>query len=88
MRGGGGEQGSQQYREKRDGEPAGNVCGYFSSTAERPAYGCFAENRGKDAVGHSFHFTQALASSGRLADAHAAVESGAVGKVLIDVADG
>ncbi len=57
----------------QSGEPAGNVCGYFSSTAERPAYGCFAENRGKDAVGHSFHFTQALAASGRLADAHAAV---------------
>ena len=58
---------------QQGGEPAGNVCGYFSSTAERPAYGCFAENRGKDAVGHSFHFTQALAASGRLADAHAAV---------------
>jgi thiol-disulfide isomerase/thioredoxin len=58
---------------ERDGEPAGNVCGYFSSTADRPAYGCFAENRGKDAVGHSFHFTRALAESGRLADAHAAV---------------
>jgi thiol-disulfide isomerase/thioredoxin len=57
----------------QDGEPAGNVCGYFSSTADRPAYGCFAENRGKDAVGHSFHFTQALAESGRLALAHAAV---------------
>ena len=58
---------------QRDGEPAGNVCGYFSSTADRPAYGCFAENRGKDAVGHSFHFMQALAESGRLSDAHAAV---------------
>ncbi len=57
----------------RDGEPAGNVCGYFSSTADRPAYGCFAENRGKDAVGHSFHFTQALAESGRMLDAHDAV---------------
>jgi thiol-disulfide isomerase/thioredoxin len=57
----------------RDGEPAGNVCGYFSSTADRPAYGCFAENRGKDAVGHSFHFTQALAESGRMIDAHDAV---------------
>jgi len=58
---------------ERDGEPAGNVCGYFSSTAERPAYGCFAENRGKDAVGHSFHFTQALAESGRLTEAHGRV---------------
>ena len=61
------------WGEKRDGEPAGNVCGYFSSTAERPAYGCFAENRGTDAVGHSFHFTQALAASGLFTEAHAAV---------------
>ncbi|MGH7895477.1 MAG: redoxin family protein [Candidatus Binatia bacterium] len=51
--------------------PAGNLCGYFSSTAERPAYGCYPENRGRDNVGHSFHFLEAFASSGRLADAHA-----------------
>jgi thiol-disulfide isomerase/thioredoxin len=55
-----------------EGEPSGNVCGYFSSTAERPAYGCYAENRGKDDVGHSFEFTRALARSGRFVDAHAA----------------
>ena len=65
--------GKLAWSTQRDGEPAGNVCGYFSSTADRPAYGCFAENRGKDAVGHSYHFTQALAESGRMSDAHAAV---------------
>src|SRR5207253_2697851 len=47
----------------RDGEPSGTVCGYFSSTADRPAYGCYPENRGKDNVGHSFHFFQALETS-------------------------
>lgn len=50
--------------------PAGNFCGYFSSTADRPAYGCYPENRGRDNVGHSFHFLEALASTGRLEAAH------------------
>ena len=49
------------------------VCGYFSSTADRPAYGCFPENVGKERVGHSFHFIQALTSSRHMADAHAEV---------------
>jgi thiol-disulfide isomerase/thioredoxin len=53
--------------------PAGNVCGYFSSTAERPAYGCYPENRGRDNVGHSFHFLENFAKTGSLADAHAEV---------------
>lgn len=56
-----------------DGEPAGNVCGYFSSTADRRAYGCFPENRGKANVGHSFEFMRALARTGRFQDAHEAV---------------
>jgi hypothetical protein len=50
--------------------PAGNVCGYYSSTAERQAYGCYAENRGRENVGHSFHFIEALATTGRLEAAH------------------
>ncbi len=45
--------------------PAGNVCGYFSTTADRRAYGCYPENRGKDGIGHSFHFLQSLASLDR-----------------------
>jgi thiol-disulfide isomerase/thioredoxin len=46
--------------------PAGNVCGYFSSTADRPAYGCYPENRGRENVGHSFHFLETFAATGRL----------------------
>ncbi len=46
-----------------DGVPRGNVCGYFSSTADRPAYGCYPENRDKDNVGHSFRFIDALRST-------------------------
>jgi thiol-disulfide isomerase/thioredoxin len=50
--------------------PDGSTCGYFSSTPDRPAYGCYAENRGRDNVGHSFHFIEALAESGQFAAAH------------------
>ena len=50
--------------------PDGSTCGYFSSTADRPAYGCYAENRGRDNVGHSFHFIEALAERGDFPTAH------------------
>ena len=55
------------------GAPSGAVCGYFSSTAERPAYGCYPENRGRENVGHSFEFIAALAAMARFPDAHAQV---------------
>ena len=41
---------------------AGDYCGYFSSTPDRPAYGCYPENRGADDVGHSIRFIEALAA--------------------------
>ncbi|HVM97775.1 MAG TPA: thioredoxin-like domain-containing protein, partial [Candidatus Acidoferrales bacterium] len=53
-----------------DGIPNGNVCGFFSSTAERPAYGCYPENRGRNNVGHSFHFLQALGTTGNFTQSH------------------
>ena len=40
--------------------PSGAACGYFSSTADRPAYGCYPEVRGAEAVGHAFEFLQGL----------------------------
>lgn len=53
------------------GLPAGNVCGFFSSTAERKAYGCFTQNLGKDNVGHSFELMRALERGSRtLEQAH------------------
>jgi thiol-disulfide isomerase/thioredoxin len=48
-----------------------NACGYFASTAERPAYGCYPENRGRDNVGHAFHFLKALAATANLPAAQA-----------------
>jgi thiol-disulfide isomerase/thioredoxin len=59
----------------RDGVPSGATCGYFSVTADRPAYGCYPENRGKDNVGHSFHFLEALARTRSFPAAHAEVLS-------------
>ena len=53
-----------------DGPPRGGVCGYFSSTAERPAYGCYPENRGKKNVGHSVRFIEGLAATGSFPAAH------------------
>jgi thiol-disulfide isomerase/thioredoxin len=55
------------------GLPSGNVCGYFSTTAERPAYGCYPEVRDQDDTGHSFDFIEELAQAGLFPEAHAAV---------------
>ncbi|HYD47530.1 MAG TPA: PDZ domain-containing protein, partial [Terriglobales bacterium] len=54
----------------RESRPTGNVCGYFASTADRPAYGCYPENRGRKNVGHSFRFFHALAETGSFAASH------------------
>ena len=53
----------------QDELPTGRVCGYFASTADRPAYGCYPENRGKDGVGHSHHFLEALGTLGSFPEA-------------------
>jgi thiol-disulfide isomerase/thioredoxin len=51
-------------------DPARDVCGYFASSADRPAYGCYPENRGVDAVGHSHHFLRGIDRLGTLDRAH------------------
>ena len=55
--------------------PNGSTCGYFSSTPDRPAYGCYPEIRGQKAIGHSFEFLSALARHGRFPSAHAEILS-------------
>ncbi len=50
-------------------DTTGTSCGYFASTAERPAYGCYPENRGVDGVGYSHHFFEALVALGRMPEA-------------------
>ncbi len=58
------------YRHPDDTLPAGSTCGFFSVTRDRPAYGCYPENRGKDGVGHSYHFMEAAADLGRFSESH------------------
>jgi len=53
--------------------PRPNLGGFFSSTADRPAYGCYPENRDKYNVGHSFRFFDALDSGGDFSTAHTEV---------------
>ncbi len=52
-----------------DALPSGRVCGFFSAPPDRPAYGCYPENRGKLGVGHSYRFLQALADGDPFVDA-------------------
>lgn len=54
----------------KQGLPTGNACGYFASTADRPAYGCFPENAGQDAVGHAFRFFESLQAGRNFSAAH------------------
>jgi len=61
-----------EARERRH-TPSGRTCGYFSSTPDRPAYGCYPEVRGQKAIGHSFEFLSALARRGQFSAAHADV---------------
>ena len=49
--------------------PPGTTCGYFSTTAERPAYGCYPEVRDLDNLGHSFDFLQELGQAGSFRNA-------------------
>lgn len=55
--------------------PRGDVCGYFASTHDRPAYGCYPENRGAANVGYAVRFVESLAANGSFpaAQAHALV---------------
>lgn len=49
--------------------PSGGTCGYFSTTADRRANGCYPEISRKDSVGHSHRLLNALASGHPLRDA-------------------
>ena len=54
-----------------EGEPTGRFCGFFSTTADRQAYGSYPERIGNPKIGHSFAFLQALpATAGRFPLAH------------------
>lgn len=51
--------------------PSGAACGYFASTEDRPAFGCYPEASRQDRSGHSFAMFDGLAATGSLQAAHA-----------------
>lgn len=53
-----------------DAEPSGEVCGFFSVPKDLPAYGCYAEGRDRDRIGHAFRFIQALDRQSTTSSAH------------------
>src|SRR6185503_9269172 len=59
---------------ENESTPTGNVCGYFSVTADRPAYGCYPENRGKEGIGHSHKMFEALDVLGFLPEANRRIQ--------------
>ncbi|APR84462.1 Hypothetical protein A7982_09811 [Minicystis rosea] len=60
-------------RASTDGRAHAPFCGYFSVPADRPAYGCYAEDKSRERVGHSFQMIHALGVTRSLSDAHDAV---------------
>jgi hypothetical protein len=50
--------------------PSGDVCGFFSTTRELPAYGCYPEGRDRDRLGHAFNFIDALSRQPTTGKAH------------------
>jgi thiol-disulfide isomerase/thioredoxin len=55
--------------------PAADVCGFFSTTADQKAYGCYPEGRDRDQIGHAFEFIDALGRRATTAEAHLEVLS-------------
>ncbi|HET6278888.1 MAG TPA: C13 family peptidase, partial [Candidatus Polarisedimenticolia bacterium] len=53
-----------------DAEPSGGVCGFFSVPKDLPAYGCYAEGRDRDQIGHAFRFIRALERQTTAGNAH------------------
>jgi thiol-disulfide isomerase/thioredoxin len=53
-----------------DGEPSGDACGFFSTTRDRRAYGCYPEGRDRDRIGHAFRFIDALGRNPSTDEAH------------------
>jgi thiol-disulfide isomerase/thioredoxin len=52
------------------GEPGGDACGFFSTTRDRKAYGCYPEGRDRDRIGHAFRFIDALGRNPTTDQAH------------------
>jgi len=56
-----------------DPTPTGDVCGFYSTTADRRAYGCYPEGRDRDRIGHAFRFIDAIGRNDTMDAAHVEV---------------
>ena len=56
--------------DRESAEPSGKVCGFFSTTRDRRAYGCYPEGRDRDRIGHAFRFIEALGDVATTSQAH------------------
>ena len=54
-------------------EPSGRVCGFFSTARDLRAFGCYAEGRDRDRIGHAFGFIEALGRRAVTDEAHVEV---------------
>lgn len=50
--------------------PTGNRCGFYSTTATRPAYGCYPDTNNQTYVGHAHRFAQAMKHASTMDEAH------------------
>lgn len=65
------------YKKEEPGEVRGNLCGFFSTLADRPAWGCFPESLdSRDRLGHSLRMIEALRAGFDLDRAHLRVLTG------------
>jgi thiol-disulfide isomerase/thioredoxin len=51
-------------------DASGNTCGFFATTAEERAYGCYPEGQARDRIGYAFEFIEALGRFSNAAEAH------------------
>ncbi len=53
--------------------PSGNTCGFFATSGEDKAYGCYPEGQDRDRIGYAFEFIDALGHQPTAAQAHTEV---------------
>jgi thiol-disulfide isomerase/thioredoxin len=50
--------------------PSGERCGFYATTPDRPAYGCFPDTKLGESVGHAYRFILAMRDAADLDEAH------------------
>lgn len=51
-------------------EPSGNTCGFFATSGEERAFGCYPEGQARDRIGYAFEFIDALGRFASVSQAH------------------